>query len=42
MRNLVLAGAAAAALLLTAGTASAATVLLESTFEDIAVGSKAM
>ena len=38
MRNLILAGASAAALLMTAGTASAATILLESTFEEVAVG----
>lgn len=37
MRKLVMAGAAAAALLMTAGTASAATVLLQSTFESVAV-----
>ncbi len=37
MRKLVMAGAAAAALLMTAGTASAATVLLQSTFEGVAV-----
>ncbi len=39
MRKLVLAGAAAAALLMTTGTASAATVLLNSTFENVDVGS---
>lgn len=39
MRKLLIAGAAAAATLLaTAGTASAATVILESDFEEVAVG----